>query len=201
MQLFEIALSKIGLYKDRLPDFLIYLDNSIQGFDFDSEKNIIIHSTQTNKNLKVIAIENDFFIYKITGFETLKIFSSPHWCINRNPNQYAQYVSSLDDFYVVLQRYPRSPFNYKSGVTFTRKTGVVKHSFNYADRSNVDEVEKFLIYFQPASKLERFVSLFVSLFKKKNKEFEIDDDNFEMAPVDGVPGPAVEAIAMILPRF
>lgn len=202
VQLFEIAISKIGLYKDRCSDYLIYLDNSIQGFDFDSEKNIVIHTAQTNKNITIIALENDFFIYKIVGFETLKMFSSPHWCINRNSEQFERYITPADDFYVVLQRYPRSQFNYKSGITFTRKTGVIKHSFNYADRPNTELAEKYVSYFQPASFLEKLSNI----LNFRKKKFDVDDDadaELAMAMDEGPPleGDEEFGTPMILPRY
>ena len=178
VELFDKTMSKIKNYNNRTREFLIQLSNSLNGFDFDIEVEQVKRDVETNRNLRIVVETEDLFIYQIADYETLRIYSSPHWCISRSLSQYERYISRGDMFYVVLQRNPTERFNYKTGVTMERNnySFYIKHSFNYADAPNRSAIEKFVPLLQVGG---LFSKMMAALFKKKKTE-RVENDEAPM---------------------
>lgn len=193
MELFDKTLSKLSNFKNRTAEFIIQLSNSLQGFDFDMEVNQIKNDSLTNKYLKVIAENEDFFIYQILEYETLRIYSSPHWCISRSLTQFDRYISKGDSFYVLLQRNPVNRCDYKLGITVEKSKGhsVIKHSFNYADQPNRHTAQLYLQYFQNTTFFDKVFSIFK---KKKNNENENNENEAAIPMFHGEEEEEAEAV-------
>lgn len=194
---FKFALTKEVAYENRIIDFIYYLLNSFQGFDYDREVKRVTNDAKIDNKIKIIKSEFDFFIFQTLDYQTMKKYSSPHWCINRNIEQYNSYVSNEDDFYIILVRDPKSAYNYRSGVTFNRNNRTIKHSHNQMDNKNIDYVEKYSLYFKPRA--------WYDIFKKRNRhDDEIRQDGVvELAPQVAITleEEAKESCQIILPRF
>lgn len=145
---FNVALSKADGYADQPIDMIYNLINALTGFDFDKETQRVINDARHNSSLKIIKSELDFFIFMVKDFQTLKRYSSSSWCINRNIDTYSNYIHKHDDFYIILERNPKSLNNHKTGVTFSRLEKKIKYSFNNADKSNVEHIEKYKVFFK-----------------------------------------------------